>query len=409
MSFLNQPMLPHADLSILGLQADDAACGHYRVVYPLEFLRRGGAQTQVVQQFNFQMIQDHQFILAQRQHHPNILQILKEAKRIGKYVIYELDDNVHAVHPGSVAYKTYRPGSETVRNVAAAMHLADALFVTTPELANQYRGFCQRIFVLPNFIDYGVRDWEAPVEYHPRLQAKLEQVKERTGQQPVVIGWAGSITHQDDWEPLAGWLPRVLRKYPQAIFALVSAHRIMDIFLEKLQLPADQVVCLDPVGLEAYPNLPAQFDIGLIPVVNTTFNRAKSDLKIKEYGARGVPYVASKIAPYLRFHQETKGEFGYLAQTPGEWEQAVSELIEHPERRLTQGDQLSRYIRENHSYQSNAWLWADALRQVRDGVTMNPHLSRQVVLNERPKRNDRCPCGSGKKYKVCCTPAWGTA
>lgn len=398
---------PFADLSVVGLRADEAACGHYRVTYPLEYLHRGGAHAQWVEQITPQFLDQFDTLLVQRQHDPQIIALLRELKKRGKTLIYEIDDNVHAVHPNSVAFQHYRPGSQTLRNVEECIRLCDALFVTTPELASQYRAYNQRIYVLPNFIDFGIRDWEAEYPRRPALQERIDARRAATGTEPVVIGWAGSITHQDDWAPLQGNLKRVLEKYPHAIFAMVSAYQIMEIFKAKLGLPEEQLVCLDPTDLNGFPEIPAQFDLGLAPVVNTTFNRAKSDLKLLEYGARKVPYVASQLAPYNRFHMESGQIGGFIAERDGGWEKCISRLVEDNALRQSMGTALYDYVRKNCSYQGNIYRWAEAIREVRDLSKYNPDAVRQVIVNERPGRNEKCPCGSGLKSKRCCRGAWG--
>lgn len=386
---------PFADLSVIALQADDAACGHYRVRYPMEMLARGGAKAEVVQGLSIQALMPYDVVIAQRQYHSQIFEMLMEVRRLGKTIIFEIDDNVHAVHPTSVAYRVYKPGSETCQGIQRFIQHSDALFTSSPELASQYGAWNKRSWVLPNCIDFGIRDWETPVTRDPRLFGK------------VVIGWAGSITHQDDWRPLAGVLGPILAKYRQAIFAVVSAHQTMDAFTEGLGLDPERVVRLDPTNFQGYPALPAQFDIGLAPVVNTTFNRAKSDLKPLEYGARRLPYVASAIAPYARLHQETGGQGGFLADRASDWIAAISHLIEDETDRRRRGEFMFQYARNERAIDRNAWRWAAAIREARAARHHHPEGERRYVVREKPGRNDLCPCGSEKKYKKCHSPAWG--
>lgn len=398
---LGRATAPFADLSVVALQADDAACGHYRIAYPMEMLRRGGAQVHVAAGVDLAALMPYDLIVAQRQYHPQIEALLLEAQAMGKTLVYEIDDNVHAVHPNSVAYNVYRPGSETCHGVKRLIEKSDALFTSSPELASQYGAWNARTWVLPNCIDFGIRDWETPVPRDPRLEGK------------VVIGWAGSITHQDDWQPLKGAIAPVLARYPEAVFAIVSAHRTMDAFTEGLGLDPTRVVRLEPTGFQEYPALPAQFDIGLAPVINTTFNRAKSDLKPLEYGARGVPYVASAIAPYMRLHRETEGQGGFIARDTREWVAGISRLVEDTTERRAKGEYMQAYVQRERSSSGNAWRWAEALREARDARQYAPQTERRFSVREKPGRNEPCPCGATKpdggfvKYKVCCTPAFG--
>jgi glycosyltransferase involved in cell wall biosynthesis len=392
LKFVNQPF---ADLKVYALQADDAACGHYRVVYPMEFLRRGGAQVVVRNGLNIQEMRDYDIILAQRQYNDHVLDEAKQARYFKRTLLYEIDDNVHRVHANSPAYSVYKPGSDTVKGVQRFLQSCDGLFTSSPELASQYRQYAKRTWVLPNCIDFGIRDWEGEVERDERLKGK------------IVIGWAGSITHQDDWAPLKGVVSTVLAKYPETIFAIVSAYQTMEIFSKNLDVPEDRMVCLEPVEFEEYPKLPAQFDIGLVPVVNTAFNRAKSDLKPLEYGARRVPYVASTIAPYMRLHQDTGGQGGYVCDTADEWIAAISSLVENEQERRDKAEFMFTYVREERSGDRNAYRWAEAFREARKARLLNPELGQQYVVREKPGRNSPCPCGSETKYKKCCAPAWG--
>ena len=392
---------PFSDLSICAIVADAAACGHYRIIYPMEFLRRGGANVMTEGGLSLATLDPYDVIIAQRQHDPDTLRLLLEARMRGKTLIYEIDDNVHRVHPNSPAFTAYKPGGPAVHGVQKFMEASDGLFTSSPELASQYACFNKRTWVLPNCIDFGIRDWETPVPRDPRLEDKL------------VIGWAGSITHQDDWVPLKGVMDKVLDRYPQVVFAIVSAYQTMEIFTRELNLPPDRVVTLDPTDFNAYPALPAQFDIGLIPVIPTVFNVAKSPLKILEYGARGVPYVASSLAPYVRFHTDTNGQGGYIARNQEEWIEGISKLVEDEEDRKTRANFILNHIKTEYAGASNAWRWAEAIRECKAARLYTPEVERVYKTAEKPGRNSPCPCGrlkeDGKptKYKNCCSPAWG--
>lgn len=398
MSYLDQLNLakPFSDLRILGLQADDAACGNYRIRFPLEALAEQGAHVRIHQGvLSLGELQEFDIILAQRQFHESVLDMLQSAQLMGKTILFEIDDNVHAVHRNSPVYDDFRPGSPAYEGVRDVMKACDGLFTSSPELASQYSKWAKRTWVLPNCVDIGFRDWETPVPRHPELEGKL------------VIGWAGSITHQDDWAPLMGVIPEILDKYPHTAFALVSAYQTMDIFVEQLKLPTERVVRLDPVPFARYPELPAQFDIGLVPVVNTEFNRAKSDLKLVEYGARHVPYVASRIAPYSRFHTDTGGQGGYLCNGRQEWVDAISTFVEVESERKAAADFMFQHVQDERSIRMNTFRWAEAMREAVTLTQYSPEVERKFEVREKPGRNELCPCGSGSKYKKCCTPAWG--
>lgn len=367
----------------------------------MSYLRRLGARAEVYKAFSLEQLASHDIIIAQRQYDPNIYKMLMELQWKGKTVIYEIDDDVHAIEPRSAVFDVYKPGGHVLKMVTKFLETVDGLTTSCEYLAGQYSQFCKKTWVISNYIDCavdgleGIRDWDTPVERDPRLRDK------------VVIGWGGSITHQDDARCIGDAVTRVLEKYPQTILALVSAYSTMENFIQDLKVPEDRVVRLDPVPFDDYPKLPAQFDIGLIPLANNTFNRAKSSLKPLEYWARGVPYIASNIAPYLKLHTETKGQGGFIVNSSREWEERLSQLVEDENLRRQMSEFGHRIVREEYAMGKNIWRWAEAYKEARAMKFFQPEAERKYELLKKPSRNDACPCGSGSKYKRCCIPAWG--
>jgi hypothetical protein len=390
--------MKHPDWSVLGLQLDPFACGHFRLKYPLQTLKSAGVcntHTVMAGRTGFTLehidLSGYTHVIAQRQFEGHTLNALLAARqRWGTTLLYEVDDNLHHVHPESHAYRVFRPGGVALKAHDTWVRNVDGLIVTTPELAGQYSRLTNRVYVVPNYLDLNIRDWRTPPPRDPRLEGKL------------VIGWAGGSTHAEDDEPLRGVLDLVLRDYPDVVFALCSHPQMMELFRSRQGLPKDRVVMLDPVDFVDYPRIPAQFDIGIAPLRDTLFNRNKSALKIMEYGAWGVPYVASDIAPYRRFHQETKGVGGFLAATKTEWDTALRFLIESDTGRGLTAQFGQKEIWDNWGLQENVGKWEEVLTQ-----SLNRNAVSVWESTEKPGRNDACPCGSGVKYKRCCAPAFG--
>jgi O-antigen biosynthesis protein len=330
-------------------------------------------------------------IIAQRQVMPGILDhLLRVRDETGCVLLYEVDDNLHRVHPESHAYKVFKPGGEVLRHVDRWLRSVDGIIVTTPDLAGQYADYNNRIYVVNNFLDLHIRDWSTPVPRDERLQGK------------TVIGWAGGSTHQEDDEPLRGVLSQILADYPDVIFALCSHPQLMKQFMVRQQVPPDRVVMLDPVDFQDYPKIPTQFDIGIAPLRDTPFNRNKSALKLMEYGACEVPYVASDIAPYRRFHKETNGVGGFLAEGKADWDVALRTLIEQPAVRQRHATDIRELIWSRYGLVSNIGKWEEVLEK-----SLDRNLISTWEKTEKPGRNSPCPCGSGLKLKRCCRGAFG--
>jgi len=153
-----------AGLNILGFVADDSACGYLRVRCPIEYAAKLGANARWCKQVNQQELMAADYILAQRQYNEDILWMLEMARDSGKTVIYEVDDYLHGVHEDSPAYRVYKQGTKELSNAEKAIANASGLTVTTNELAAFYLKLNRNTYVLPNAIDWEMRNWSKRVE-----------------------------------------------------------------------------------------------------------------------------------------------------------------------------------------------------------------------------------------------------
>jgi glycosyltransferase involved in cell wall biosynthesis len=106
-----------------------------------------------------------------------------------------------------------------------------------------------------------------------------------------------------------------------------------------------------------------EIDIGLVPLERGVFNEAKSCLKGLEYGACGIPFVASSTGEYVRLVAEAP--VGLLADTPEEWRHALDLLVSDKETRRVMGAN-GRTVAERFSVERDWRLWESAYLDVLD-------------------------------------------
>jgi glycosyltransferase involved in cell wall biosynthesis len=102
------------------------------------------------------------------------------------------------------------------------------------------------------------------------------------------------------------------------------------------------------------------FDIGLAPLAYHRFNKSKSDIKVLEYAALGIPVVASDFGPYAE--SVIHGETGFLVRRPHEWGRYLGMLAEDVALR----EQMSvnaKLWATSRTVQGNAGQWELAYRQ----------------------------------------------
>jgi hypothetical protein len=79
-------------------------------------------------------------------------------------------------------------------------------------------------------------------------------------------------------------------------------------------------------------------DIGIAPLRNMPFNEAKSEIKLLEYSASGIPWVASASSSYANL-SATWGA-GRIAHRPHQWLRHLRELVGSRQLRIEEGQRL---------------------------------------------------------------------
>jgi glycosyltransferase involved in cell wall biosynthesis len=106
-------------------------------------------------------------------------------------------------------------------------------------------------------------------------------------------------------------------------------------------------------------------DIGLYPIVPNEWAVAKSALKSVLYMAVGIPFVASPVGAAAE--TGIPGVTHFLATSPEEWVQRLSELLSDVELRARMGAAGREYVVERHSLPVQAPRLVDALETVASG------------------------------------------
>ena len=115
-------------------------------------------------------------------------------------------------------------------------------------------------------------------------------------------------------------------------------------------------------ALEVYPlKLAAlEFDIGLIPLENHSFNLSKSALKWNEYSALKIPSVVSDLAPY---DCVTDGVDGMKAKDETEFAQKIEALMDDAVLRKKIAQNAYERNRADFNIDKICYRWLDAFEK----------------------------------------------
>lgn len=264
---------------------------------------------------------------------------VKWAQRQGAAVVTDSDDAMWCIERENSAWGQWNEDTNVHwRFLERAAEAADITTVTTAALERRYgkHGRCE---VLPNCV---------PAD----LEHALPEVRSALDPTPTV-GWAGfTATHPGDLRTVGG----AVRDAQRDTGCLVRVVGDAPGASRDWGMPDGTVdwVRPTPLGLPYYTAL-TTMDIGLVPLADSQFNRAKSWLKALEFAACGVAVIAS---PTPANRELAKRVPMILASTPEQWYDAILRLVNHPEERAYQAAKAREQVFRLHTYEGNAERWA---------------------------------------------------
>lgn len=233
-----------------------------------------------------------------RYHDTATRQLAKDLRAAGTAIVWDNDDELLDV-PGKRKKDALR-SQEARSGMRAMVQLAHVVTTPSAVLAAHYR-------------ELGAAHAEVVENYLPAYYKLDGPVPERTG---VTIGWTAAEEHRYDLAHFG------LREILMQLLETHADLRIAGVGLE-LGLPSDRY---HGKGVVQYPELArhvAEFDVGIAPIADIPFNQARSNVKVKEYAAVGVPWLASATGPYLGLGPK---QGGLLVPDDG-WHAALDRLV----------------------------------------------------------------------------------
>lgn len=257
-------------------------------------------------------------------------------KLCGRSIVYLCDDALYSVARPAYADARFR--------------WADWVVTGNAEIAARARQSNPNVFMLEGTIDT------------PRYPVKQHTVKAR-----VVIGWVGHAAP----EYVASLVPalRRLSRERDIVLHVVSdrplvAPELGDVVLNEVWRPDREFSVF------------ADFDIGVMPLTDTPFNRGKEGFKVKEYMAAGLPVVCSPVGHNVALVED--GVNGVLADTEDEWVEALRRLCDDPALRGRLGAEGRRTVEERFDASAQASRFAAFLFEI-TGSPGDPVADREAV------------------------------
>ena len=282
------------------------------------------------------------------QHHDVPLLLLRNAAKLSRggvetrllrgasVGVYDIDDGLpwdSGRLPGLGAWwKRPWPRSLIAHRSAAA---ADRVIAGNDVLADWASTLCRDVVVIPTCVD--------PSAYQTKSSYELSD--------PPRLGWLGSPATEGYLLDIAPSLAEVHRR-TGARLTLVSSPGST----HPTQIPFTDRVPWTP---EVQHTLPATWDIGLMPLRDGVYERAKCAYKLLQYGAVGLPCIGSPVGMSGALLQQL-GAPG--PSTTAEWVDVLMDLIQADAHQRAQlGSAAQRMVQSHYSYATWATRWSSAL------------------------------------------------
>jgi len=294
-------------LRIAALYVPDTPNTWYRSLVPLRALERRGHQVLWPSRGNplAELLADPPrcdvFVIS-HYFDERLLAEVQRLRRQGVAVVWDKDDDISASRRGSEIRVRYGGRRGQRRAFACSVEVAAACsLMTTPSahLAQRYRDEgVERVEVIENFL------------------APEQLAGDRPRHPGVVIGLTAAGEHRHDIRKLS------IEKLLGRLLAAHEGVRVVSIGCP-LDLPEGRHVNHRDVPIAQLVAAERTFDVGLAPLVDSPFNRARSNVKLKEYAAAGATWVASPVGPYAGMGEQQGG----LLVADGDWYGTLEQLV----------------------------------------------------------------------------------
>jgi glycosyltransferase involved in cell wall biosynthesis len=172
--------------------------------------------------------------------------------------------------------------------------------------------------------------------------------------QPPVIGWVGSPATE-----------HYMLDIRQVLEQVCAAHHARLLLVGARTETAGQ---FDGITPEVVPwseaseaAMIARMDIGIMPLLDSPWERGKCGYKIIQYMACGLPVVASPVGANVDIVRH--GENGFLAADDAAWRDALERLIASPSMRARMGHAGRARVEAEYSLVAQVPRLADILRR----------------------------------------------
>lgn len=261
----------------------------------------------------------------------------KELKKEYGFKVWCDVDDYWELYADHYMYDTWKKTQMTKR-ILDSITMADIVTTTNKRLLAEIVKYNPHCKIIPNALPFGHE------QYAP----------DRTESEKIRFCYTGGPSHCKDLKSIKGFFDATVSN----MFLLKKASFVMAGW-DKLGANEEldkmyYTMCICPnfqtrkgLSLHRYMEHYNNAEVSMCPLENNKFNTFKSNLKIIEAGAMGLPVIASNMYPYLEdVEMENTGVL--FCNTTKDWMQAVRMFTDNPGMVELFGGRLYDYVRKKY-------------------------------------------------------------
>ena len=162
-----------------------------------------------------------------------------------------------------------------------------------------------------------------------------------------IIGWIGTkTTFEKHLLPQRNWIKKIQMENPEIHFHIVGITEDMDMGNNVKYITWNENSEVSEIQ---------RFDVGIMPLQDSLWEKGKCSYKIIQYFACGIPAIVSPIG--MNTEVVIPNHNGLFASTPNEWVDGILQLKENRDLRHTLGQNGRTTVENQYSIQVTAEKW----------------------------------------------------
>ena len=270
----------------------------------------------------------------------DVIACFREARRLGIHTVFDIDDLVFDTDVyGQVLKDTQKSEAEKADLVDGVRLYCDAM------LQADENWFSTRTLCELSDCDFGTHSVCVPNCIPEELfrVAREFEGERKDGSTVTIFYGAGSSTHDRDIAEISDVLEEILMKNDNVRLLLIGDIRFG---FRNAEL-RNRITRIGRLGLEDYYYLISQCDIAVVPLEQSLFNTAKSNIKYIEASVLRIPSVCSDLREFSSVIKN--GRNGFVAKSREEWAEDLQLLIESRKLRGSVGNAAYKTVTKLYS------------------------------------------------------------